>query len=144
MIQTALSMVVVVGVALLMGWRPEAGVAQWVAVGGVLALATLALTWLSVALGLVTKSVEAASNLPMPLMLLPFLGSGFVPTSSLPAGLRWFAEHQPFTPLIETIRGLLLGASVGWDGPVAVAWCIAIAIAGYVWAMWLYERRSAA
>ena len=87
---------------------------------------TLALTWLSVALGMVSKSVETASNLPMPLMLLPFLGSGFVPTDSMPAGLRWFAEHQPFTPIIETLRGLLLGTPIGNSGVLAVAWCAGI------------------
>ena len=83
---------------------------------GVLALITFALTWLSVALGLVSKSVETASNLPMFLLLLPFLGSGFVPTDSMPAGLRWFAEHQPFTPIIETLRGLLMGTPIGTGG----------------------------
>ena len=98
MIQTMLSMAVVIGVALLIGFRPTAGPVEWIAAIGVLAMITLALTWLSVALGMVSKSVETASNLPMFLMLLPFLGSGFVPTDSMPAGVRWFAEYQPFTP----------------------------------------------
>ena len=109
MIQTMLSMAVVIGVALLVGFRPTAGPVDWVAAIGVLAMITFALTWLSVALGMVSKSVETASNLPMSLMLLPFLGSGFVPTDSMPAGVRWFAEYQPFTPVIETLRGLLTG-----------------------------------
>ena len=87
---------------------------------------TLAITWLSVACGLVSKTVEAASNLPMPLMLLPFLGSGFVPTESMPTALRWFAEYQPFTPFIETLRGLLLGTAIGNSAAVAVAWCVGI------------------
>ena len=100
-----LSLAVVIGVALLVGFRPTAGPVEWIAAIGVLAMISLALTWLSVALGLVSKSVETASNLPMPLILLPFLGSGFVPTDSMPAGLRWFAEYQPFTPVIETLRG---------------------------------------
>ena len=86
---------------------------------------TFALTWLSVALGMVSKSVETASNLPMPLLLLPFLGSGFVPTDSMPAGMRWFAENQPFTPIMETLRGLLMGTPIGNSGVVAVAWCVA-------------------
>jgi ABC-2 type transport system permease protein len=103
MIQTMLGMAVVIAVALLVGFRPTAGPADWIATIGVLAMITLALTWLSVALGMVTKSVETASNLPMPLMLLPFLGSGFVPADSMPAGPRWFAENQPFTPMIETL-----------------------------------------
>ena len=104
---------------------------------------TLALTWLSVALGLVTKSVETASNLPMPLMLLPFLGSGFVPTDSMPAGLRWFAEYQPFTPVIETLRGLLLGTSIGNSAIIAVAWCAAITLASYLWARAAFNRDPA-
>jgi ABC-2 type transport system permease protein len=98
MIQTMLSLAVVTAVALLIGFRPTAGVAEWIAAVGVVAMTTLALTWLSVALGMVSKSVETASNLPMPLLLLPFLGSGFVPTDSMPTGVRWFAENQPFTP----------------------------------------------
>jgi ABC-2 type transport system permease protein len=89
---------------------------------------------------MVTDSVETASNLPMILILLPFLSSGFVPTESLPGPLAWFAEHQPFTPIIETMRGLLVGTPIGNDGIIAVAWCVVISIAAYVWAMRLYER----
>ena len=106
-----LSLAVVIGVALLVGFRPTAGPVEWLAAVGVLAMIAFALTWLSVALGLVSKTVEAASNLPMPLILLPFLGSGFVPTDSMPTALRWFAEYQPFTPIIETLRGLLMGTA---------------------------------
>ena len=140
MIQTLLSMAVVIGVALLLGFAPTAGPVDWLAAAGLLALLTFAVTWLAVALGLVTKSVEAASNLPMPLLLLPFLGSGFVPTESMPAGMRWFAEHQPFTPIMETLRGLLMGTPIGNSGVTAVAWCVAIALGGYVWAKRLYNR----
>ena len=107
---------------------------------GVLAMVAFALTWLAVALGMVAKSVETASNLPMFLMLLPFLGSGFVPTESMPAGLRWFAENQPFTPIIETLRGLLLGAPMGNSAMLAVAWCAGIGVAGYLWAKHLFNR----
>jgi ABC-2 type transport system permease protein len=139
-IQNLLSMAVVVGVALLVGFRPTAGPVEWLAALAVLTLFVLALTWLSVALGLVSKSVESASNAPMPLMLLPFLGSGFVPTDSMPAGLRWFAEYQPFTPVIETLRGLLLGTPIGGDGIAAVAWCTGIALAAYIWAKRLFNR----
>ena len=89
---------------------------------------------------MVTDSVETASNLPMILLLLPFLSSGFVPTESLPGPLGWFAEHQPFTPIIETMRGLLVGTPIGNDGLIAVAWCVVISIASYAWAMRLYER----
>ncbi|MGH4002318.1 MAG: ABC transporter permease, partial [Pseudonocardiaceae bacterium] len=93
---------------------------------GLLLLATLAITWLSVALGLKAKSVETASNGPMPLVLLPFLGSGFVPTDSMPAGLRWFAEYQPFTPLAESLRGLLTSAPIGSSAMLAAACCVGI------------------
>ena len=104
---------------------------------------SFALSWLSVAMGLAARSVETASNMPMPLILLPFLGSGFVPTESLPAGLAWFAEYQPFTPIIETLRGLLTGTAIGSSGVLAVAWCAAIALTGYLWARARYDRRPA-
>jgi ABC-2 type transport system permease protein len=143
MIQTALAIVAVMGVALLIGFRPTTGPVAWAAAAGVLALTALAVTWLSVALGMSTRSVETASNLPMFLMLLPFLGSGFVPTQTMPAGLRWFAENQPFTPIIETLRGLLLGTPIGNSGLVAVAWCLAISLFGFLWARRLYERDPA-
>lgn len=139
-IQTMAGLAVVVGVAVAVGFRPDAGPVEWMAAAGVLAMTTVAVTWLSVALGLVARSVESASNLPMPLMLLPFLGSGFVPTASMPAGFRWFAEYQPFTPVIQTIRGLLLGTAIGRNGWLAVAWCLVIAAVGYRWAMRRYDR----
>ena len=142
-IQTALALAVVMGVALLIGFRPTTGPLAWVAAAGLLALTTLAITWLSVALGMSTRSVETASNLPMFLMLLLFLGSGFVPTQTMPDGLRWFAENQPFTPIIETLRGLLLGTPIGDRGLIAVAWCVAISLFGFVWARRLYEREPA-
>jgi ABC-2 type transport system permease protein len=143
MIQTMLSLAVVTGVALLIGFRPNASPVEWVATVGVLAMITLALTWLCVAFGLVTKTVEAASNLPTPLVFLPFLGSGFVPTDSMPVGLRWFADYQPFTPVIETLRGLLLGTAIGNSAIVAIAWCAAITLVGYLWAKKLYNRDPA-
>jgi ABC-2 type transport system permease protein len=139
-IQTLACMAVVVGVALAIGFRPTASAMEWLATTGVLTLFVLALTWLSVALGLVSKSVEAASNAPMPLILLPFLGSGFVPTDSMPTGLRWFAEYQPFTPVIETVRGLLLGDPIGNSAVQSVIWCAGIALAGYLWAKRLFNR----
>ena len=139
-IQTMLGVALVTGVALLVGFRPNAGLVEWSAAIGLLAFIALALTWLSVALGLSAKSVETASNTPMFLMLLPFLGSGFVPTEGMPIGLRWFAEYQPFTPVMETLRGLLLGTPIGNSATFAVAWCVAIALGGYVWAKKLYNR----
>jgi ABC-2 type transport system permease protein len=142
MVQTFLALAVVVGVALAIGFRPDAGPMEWVATAGVLAMVGFALTWLSVAFGMVAKTVESASNLPQPLVFLPFLGSGFVPTDSMPVGLRWFAEYQPFTPIIETIRGLLLGTGIGASGIVAAAWCAGIALVGYIWAKRLYNRQA--
>ena len=140
MIQTFLALVVVTGVAIALGFRPHASALDWLGLVGVLALFALALTWFTVALGLVSDSVETASNLPMFLVLLPFLGSGFVPTSTMPAGLRWFAANQPFTPLIEIVRGLLTGHPDGGTALRAVLWSVAIAALGYVWAKRLYNR----
>jgi ABC-2 type transport system permease protein len=140
MVQTMLSVAVVVAVALLIGFRPSASPVEWVAAAGVLAMITFALTWLCVACGLVAKTVEAASNLPQPLVFLPFLGSGFVPTDSMPVGLRWFATYQPFTPVIDTVRGLLLGTAIGNSAVIAVAWCAAITLVSYLWAKRLYNR----
>ena len=107
-------------------------------------MSSFMLSWLSVALGLLAKSVETASNLPMPLILLPFLGSGFVPTESMPTAMRWFAEYQPFTAIMETLRGLLLGTAIGSDGIVAVVWCAAVTAGAYVWAKALYDRDPSA
>jgi len=142
-IQAALAMAIVVVVALLVGFRPTTEPVSWVAAIGLLILTALALSWLSVAMGMVTGSVETASNVPMILTLLLFLSSAFVPTASMPDPLRWFAEHQPFTPIAETLRGLLFGTPIGDQGVIAVAWCVVITIAAYVWALRLYERAPA-
>jgi ABC-2 type transport system permease protein len=139
-IQTLFTLALVVGVALAIGFRPHAGPQAWLAAVGILIMTSYALTWLSVALGLVAKTVESASNLPMFLTLLPFLGSGFVPTASMPVGLRWFAEYQPFTPVTETVRGLLVGGPVGSHAIVSAAWAAGIALVSYVWAKKLYNR----
>ncbi|HEU0242263.1 MAG TPA: ABC transporter permease, partial [Candidatus Limnocylindrales bacterium] len=137
-IQTMIAIVVVMAVALLVGFRPTTGPLEWAAAAGVLALSALAISWLSVGLGMWPRDVETASNLPMFLVFLPFLSSGFVPTSTMPGPLAWFAEHQPFTPIIETVRGLLLGTPIGNSGIVAVAWCVGISVVGYLWATRLY------
>jgi ABC-2 type transport system permease protein len=144
LVQSMLSVALVTAVALLIGFRPTAGPVEWLGAVGVLVMLSFALTWLTVALGLVAKTVESASNLPMPLIFLPFLGSSFVPTDTLPAGLRWFAEYQPFTPVIETLRGLLMGTGVGDSWMVAVAWCAGISLFSYLWAKKLYNRDPAA
>jgi ABC-2 type transport system permease protein len=139
-IQTLIGVVVVTAAALAVGFRPHADAARWFAALGVILLLTLAVTWLCVGLGLSAKSVETASNSPMFLLLLPFLGSGFVPTSSLPAGIRWFAEYEPFTPVTETLRGLLTGTKIGDNLVITVAWCVGVAALSYVWSRRLYER----
>lgn len=142
MIQTALAIGVVAGVAVAMGYRSDAGAAQLVAAAGVLAAIAFALTWLTVAMGMASQSVESASNTPMFLVLLPFLSSGFAPTESMPTAVAWFAEHQPFTPFIEAVRSLLAGAPSGSDIVATAAWCVVIALGSYLWARGSYERRS--
>jgi ABC-2 type transport system permease protein len=141
-VQAIIGIVVVLGVGLLVGFRPTAGPIQWIAALGLIVLIAFAISWLAVAMGMQTKSVETASNLPMILLLLPFLGSGFVPTDSMPVWLQWFAQYQPFTPFIETIRGLLLGTPLDWNPVLAIGWCVVIAVAGYAWSMAIYERKS--
>jgi ABC-2 type transport system permease protein len=140
-IQTLVALVLVAGVACALGFRTAASPLDWLAAAGLLVLFTFALIWLSVALGLAAKSVETASNTPMFLILLPLLGSGFVPTASMPAGLRQFAEYQPFTPVNETIRGLLSGTPIGAQWIAALAWTVGITLASYLWARRLYRHR---
>ena len=140
-IQTMAGVVVVTAAAVAVGFRPHANAAEWLAAFGVVLLLTFAVTWLCVGLGLSAKSVETASNSPMFLILLPFLGSGFVPVSSLPAGIRWFAEYQPFTPVNETLRGLLTGTRIGGNLVVTIAWCAGVAVLSYAWSRRLYERQ---
>ena len=123
-----------------MGFRTSAGLAGWLGAAGLLLLLTVALTWLSVAFGLVADRPETASNLPMPLMLLPLIGSGFVPTASMPPGLRQFAEYQPFTPVTQTVRGLLMGTPIGHNWIIAIAWCVGIGVGGYLWAKAAFSR----
>jgi ABC-2 type transport system permease protein len=143
LILTLISLAVTIGVALLIGYDPGASALQWLGALGLLVLLAIALIWLSVAFGLVAKSVETASNLPMFLLLLPFFGSGFVPVESMPAGVRWFAENQPFTSITDTVRSLLAGEHVGSTGITAIVWSLAIAAAAYLWARHLYNRRPA-
>ncbi|MGD9738232.1 MAG: ABC transporter permease [Bauldia sp.] len=141
-VQAIFCTAIVTAVAMLIGFRPSAGPLEWLAAVGLLGLISFAISWLAVALGIRAKSVESASNSPLLLMLLPFLGSGFVPTDSLPAGIRWFAEYQPFTPFIEAIRGLLMGSPDASSILVSIAWCIAIAVGGYLLARSAYDRKS--
>jgi ABC-2 type transport system permease protein len=142
LIQTLLSIAVVLGVAIGLGFRPTANPLNWLGAIGVIVLFAFALIWLAVALGLAAKSVETASNTPMFLTLLPFLGSGFVPVATMPDGLRQFATYQPFTPATETLRGLLTGTPIGDNAILTVAWCAAITSFAYLWARRLYARRG--
>ncbi len=144
LLQTLAVLVLVVGVSVAIGFRSDADVLEWLAAAGVLALFAFALIWLSAALGLAAKSVETASNTPMFLTLLPFLSSGFVPTAGMPAGLRQFAEYEPFTPVTQTVRGLLSGGPIGTHAVAAIAWSVGIALVSYLWAIRLYNRRRAA
>ena len=140
-LRTLVSTTVVTGVALLAGFRPRASVADWFAVAGIVAAFAFALAWLSAALGLAAKTVAGANSLTLPIQfLLPFLSSVFVPAASMPAGVRWFSAHQPFTPVVETLRALLTGAPVGHTAYLALAWCAAIALASYLWARAAFGR----
>jgi ABC-2 type transport system permease protein len=140
MVQTVFAVLVVFAVALALGYRTSASVAGWAGAAGILLLLGWAVTWLCVALGLASGSVEAASNAPMPLILLPFLSSGFVPTDSMPTALAWFAENQPFTPIIETLRAFLEGRDPGSDVWWAIGWCLLITVLSFWWAGRLFQR----
>jgi ABC-2 type transport system permease protein len=144
LVQTLLSLGIVLAAAVALGFRPSAGPLDWLGAVGVLVLFAFALIWLATALGLAAKSVETASNTPMFLTLLPFLGSAFVVTASMPAGLRQFAEYQPFTPATETLRGLLTGTPIGSNALITVAWSVGIALASFFWAQHLYATRRSA
>ena len=141
-IQALIAVVLVLGVGLLVGFRPYANPVEWFAATGLILLVSFAISWLAVAMGMQAKSAETASNLPMVLLLLPFLSSGFVPTESMPAGLQWFAEYQPFTPIIETIRGLMFDTPLGWNPLLAIGWCVVMTVAGFAWSTAIYERKS--
>ena len=132
---------VVILVALLTGFRPTAGPLGWLAAIGLVSLWILAITWLFAALGLVARSVEAAANYGFVLLFLPYLSSAFVPTETMPTGLRWIADHQPITPLIESIRGLLLGTEIGSEPSWAIGWCLLIMVSARLWAGHLFRSR---
>jgi ABC-2 type transport system permease protein len=135
------ALVIVLGVALLMGFRSGAGVGAWLAVAGILILFTLALTWIAVIPGLTASSVAGASAFSYPLIFLPFISSAFVPTVTMPGPVRWFAEHQPVTSIVNSIRDLFAGQPVGGDIWVALAWCAGILVVAYLFAMVIYRRK---
>ena len=135
------SIVIVVGVALLLGFRTGAGVVAWLEVLGILILFTLALTWIAVIAGLSAKTVDGASAFSYPLIFLPFISSAFVPTDTMPAPVAWFAENQPVTPIVNTIRDLFAGQPVDSAIWVALAWCVGILVVAYFAAMAIYRRK---
>jgi ABC-2 type transport system permease protein len=135
------SLVIVVGVAVLIGFRSSAGPLAWLAVTGILVLFTLALTWVAVIAGLSAKSVDGAGGFAYPLIFLPFVSSAFAPTETMPGPVRWFAENQPVTSIVDSIRALLAQEPVGPELWIALAWCVGILVAGFAGAMVIYRRR---
>ena len=140
--RNAISTALVFAVAYLIGFRPDATPLAWLGVAGLLGLFVLAISWLAAALGLLVKSPEAANGVAVFLMFLPYPSSAFVPIATMPTWLRGFAEHQPATPIIETLRGLLLGTPIGSSGWLAIAWCVGILVTSMLLASLLYRRRT--
>ncbi|MGK5679522.1 ABC transporter permease [Actinoplanes sp. URMC 104] len=141
MVRTVLSLALVLGVGYLIGFRAGAGVGDWFGVAGLLVLTTFAVSWMTAAFGLVAKTVAGANSSSLLFQFGPFVSSAFVPTGSMSPGVRWFAEHQPFTPIIDTLRGLLAGAPVGFGTwGVAVAWCAGLSLLGFFWSRSAFLR----
>jgi ABC-2 type transport system permease protein len=143
LVANAITLVIIVGVALLMGFRTSAGLLDWLAVVGILMLFTLALTWLAVMAGLKASSIDGATGFSYPLIFLPFISSAFVPTDTMPGPVRWFAEHQPVTSIVNTVQDLFADQPAGSDIWVALAWCVGILGLGYLLAMSALRRRVA-
>lgn len=141
LVSNAISLVVIILVALIMGFRSSAGVLSWIAVAGILALFTLTLTWIAVIAGLSAKSVDGVSAFSYPIIFLPFISPAFVPTKSMPLIVRIFAENQPVTSIVETIRALLSNHPVGNEIWIALAWCIGVMLVAYAFAMRAYKKR---
>lgn len=141
LVANGVSLALVVGAAVLMGFRSGAGILAWVAVVGILFLFTVSLTWLAVLAGLSAKTADGAIAFSYPLIFLPFISSAFVPTDTMPGPVAWFAQYQPVTPIVDTIRALLAGQPVDADIWIALAWMLAILVVGYVLAMLQYRRR---
>ena len=143
LIRTLVSAVLLVGVALLMGYRSSADAEKWLAAAGLVALLTFALSWLAVAIGLAAPNAEGTSGFTLIVQLLPFVSSAFVPTGSMNEGVRWFAHNQPFTPVIDALRGLLTGTPIGHSGLIAIAWCVGLTVLGYLWAGAQFRKAGA-
>ncbi len=142
MLRSAIAIAGIIGVAFLIGFRPSASLLDWLAVVGFIGLVAISTSWLTVALGLAAKTVESAGMATVPLIMLPFLSSAIVPAHTMAAGVRQFAEYQPFTPIIETLRGLLNGAPSAGDAIAAIAWCVGIGLVGYLWALATFKKRA--
>jgi ABC-2 type transport system permease protein len=141
LVSNAISVVVIILVALIMGFRSSAGILPWLEVVGILVLFTLALTWIAAIAGLSAKSVDGVSAFSYPIIFLPFISSAFVPTESMPAGVRAFAENQPVTSIVESIRALLSSQPIGNEIWIALAWCVGIMLVAYIFAMRAYKKR---
>ncbi|HEX2945200.1 MAG TPA: ABC transporter permease [Clostridia bacterium] len=141
LVSNGISIIVIILAALIMGFRSSAGVLSWLAVAGILVLFTLALTWIAAIAGLSAKSVDGAGAFSYPIVFLPFISSAFVPTGSMPSGVRIFAENQPVTSIVEAIRALLSSQPVGNDIWVALSWCVGIMLVAYIFAMRAYRKR---
>ena len=142
MLRSLVAVAAIIGVALLIGFRSSASVLGWLGAIGVITLVCFAATWLTVALGLSAKTAESAGLATVPLIMLPFLSSAFVPADTMAPGVRQFAEYQPFTPIIETLRGLLTGHPSAGHVMAALAWCAGIALVGYLWALATFRKRA--
>ncbi|MEU0987431.1 ABC transporter permease [Streptomyces sp. NPDC005953] len=140
-LQCVMSVALVGAVAVAIGFRSTGATPfEWVLALGLLTLFSLALTWIAVGMGLSSPTAEAAGNNALPLMVLPLISSAFVPVDAMPDWFRPIAEYQPFTPAIETLRGLLLGSEIGHNGWLAVLWCLGLAVLGYLWSTSLFDR----
>jgi len=142
MLRSLISIAAIVGVAFGLGFRPSASFGDWFAVIGIVVAACFATSWLTVAIGLAAKTPQSAAMATVPLILLPFFSSAIVPAAKMGQGVRQFAEYQPFTPIIESLRGLLAGTPSGGYAAAALAWCAGIALAGYLWALTTFKRRA--
>ncbi|MFD9894491.1 ABC transporter permease [Amycolatopsis sp. NPDC059027] len=142
MLRSLAAIVFIIAFALVMGFRPAASFPEWLGVIGIIVLTLLAIGWLTVALGLAAKTPETANFGIIPLVLLPFLSSAFVPADKMGAGVRQFAEYQPFTPIIETLRGLLAGTPSAGPAIAAIAWCVGLMLIGYLWARRKFTKRG--
>jgi ABC-2 type transport system permease protein len=143
LVSNAISVVIIILVGLLIGFRTSAGVLAWFAVAGILALFTLALTWIAVVAGLLASSPDGASAFSYPIVFLPFISSAFVPTATMPGPVRAFAENQPVTSIVNSIRALFAQQPVGSDIWIALAWCVGILVVAYAFAMRAYRRKIA-